>query len=261
MYGCKYCGKEVATIIRVHAIGDEVGQHHPIFEDYFLKTEILGHLLELYDADQLFKLLRDRTETVLHLPAQGLNLLIIGNIGQILVESYFFRGNLYVIIRNIGLQIGLYLGIHHWRGAHRIGEGHILSFAYLLFTQLRHRFVEDTHIGIKSHLGNKSALFRTQKVACSAYIEILHRNIESAPQIRKGLDRPDSSSGIIRNGGNGRYQQITVGFDWSDLPSPELMEIAQTEALRLIDDHRVGIGNIDAFSMMVVASSISYLPL
>lgn len=120
-------------------------------------------------------------------------------------------------------------------------------FGKLLFAQFGHRFREDFLVGLKADIGDKSALLTTQQIARPTDIEVLHRNIEAGPQVGKLLDGPQPPPCVARKHLLGGREQVTESLAVRPPhTAPELVQIAQSEVLRVVDDDRIGIGHVDA---------------
>jgi ABC-type transport system involved in cytochrome bd biosynthesis fused ATPase/permease subunit len=67
-----------------------------------------------------------------------------------------------------------------------------------LGTQLSNSLIENLLVGLKTDIGNKSALLGTQQISRATDIQILHSDIESRTQIGELLNRPQSTACIVR---------------------------------------------------------------
>ena len=88
---------------------------------------------------------------------------------------------------------------------------------------------------------------RSEKIAGATDIEILHRYMDSGTEIREGFDGLKAAA---RHGGQrhaGGHKEITecLAAAAAD-PASQLMKLAQTEMVRVVDDYRVDIRHIYA---------------
>ena len=80
-------------------------------------------------------------------------------------------------------------------------------------------------------------------------LEVAHRELEAAAafgldQLAQGLDAP---LGVARDDVLARNQQIGVGLlARAPDPAAQLIELGQAEMIGAVDDHRVGVGDIEA---------------
>ena len=113
--------------------------------------------------------------------------------------------------------------------------------------QFGHRFAHDFLVGLETNVGDKPALLGTQQVARAADVEILHRNVEPRPQVGELLDGPQTPPCIGRQQFVGRRQQVAIGLAIRPPhTAAQLMQIAQTVVLGIVDDDRIGVGDVDA---------------
>ena len=95
-------------------------------------------------------------------------------------------------------------------------------------------------------IGNEATLFCSKQVSGSTYIQILHSDMDATPQITEVLNRLQASFSFCRQTAQRRRQQIAESlFVTASYPSTHLMEVTQTKVLRLVDNDRIGIRNID----------------
>ena len=115
-----------------------------------------------------------------------------------------------------------------------------------VFLQFLNGFVENLLIGFVPQIGDKTALLRSQQIACAPNIQILHCQMDSASQIAEVLDRLQPTSRLRGERFRRRRQQETKGLlIASPHPPAQLVQIAQPEMLGVMDDHRIRIRDID----------------
>ena len=102
-------------------------------------------------------------------------------------------------------------------------------------------------IGFITQIGNKATLFRTEHIACTTNIEILHGYVNSTAQVTEILNSLQTTPCFRSQGRKRRSQQIAECFlIASSYTTTHLMQVAQSEILCLIDDNGIGIRNINA---------------
>jgi len=100
-------------------------------------------------------------------------------------------------------------------------------------------------VRFETYFGDESALLGAHQVSGAAYVKVLHGYFESAAEIGKFFNSAQSSSCFGREIGNGRSEQITERFFVGTSHAPtQLVQIAQAEHMRLIDNDGIGIGDV-----------------
>ena len=116
----------------------------------------------------------------------------------------------------------------------------------LLILQLPDRLLQHLLVGLVPEVGDEAGLLRAEEVSCAPYVEVLHRYLDTAPQLGKGDDALEPTlrriSQCICRGRQEDAVRLPIPTPY---PTAELVEVAETEALRLIDDDGIGIGYID----------------
>ena len=108
-------------------------------------------------------------------------------------------------------------------------------------------FGQNFLIRFVSQIGDKSALFGAQQVSCAANIQILHRDMYAAAQFRKVLNGLQAPARIGAERVKRRSHQVAERFAIaSPNASAKLVQVAQSEVLRVDNNDSVHIGHIDS---------------
>ena len=104
---------------------------------------------------------------------------------------------------------------------------------------------EDLLVHFETDLGHKAALLATQHITRAANIQVAHGNLETAAQVAMLFQRLQPFSRIGGQGSQRRRQQITECFFIAPShPSAQLVQIAQSKLVGIVDNDRIHIGNI-----------------
>ena len=148
-------------------------------------------------------------------------------------------------IRNQHFHVGIYLHVaHKVEALFEIFAEEVLEF---FFFQFAHCLVEYTLIGFVTNIRDEAALLPTQKVSCPPNIEVTHSYIEATSQFTKLLQRTEAAAGFRSQYTQWRRHQITeCTLIGAPHPAPKLVQITEAKLMRIIDDHRIGVRNIQA---------------
>ena len=136
---------------------------------------------------------------------------------QFLVEFYFFRGLANVIVRNEKFQIGIHGTVGDKLHIFRRMLRNILPLGIDFYESL----VEYPLICLESHVGDKTALLPSKQVSGSSYVQILHRDVESASKFAESLYGLDPALGVFRYRCHRRHYQVAVSlYGGTSNPSP-----------------------------------------
>ena len=191
------------------------------------------------NVEQSCKFLRHRTEavsqTILHL----IQLAVLADGIKLLVDTDLLRLHLDVGIRNEGREVSL--------------DSAVLDVCLIdipggyagLHTEFVHSFGKYFLVCLVAHVGNETALLRTKQVSRSADIQILHCNVESASEVGELLYCLEPAPGIVRKGGERRHDQVAECLlVRPSYTASELMQVAESEILGLVDDDGIGVRNV-----------------
>lgn len=106
-------------------------------------------------------------------------------------------------------------------------------------------FREHFQIQIQTNLINESGLLRTQHIPGSPDCQIPHGDFVSGSQLCEFPDGPQALGCLFCQLLVRLNHEITVGNPVpASHPAPDLIQLRQTEVIRVFNDHRVGVFNI-----------------
>ena len=106
---------------------------------------------------------------------------------------------------------------------------------------------EQLAVEFETNRGDVAALLRPQHVTGPSNLQVAHRDLKSAAQRRVLFYGADALARLGQHSGMARNQKIGIRLMFvAPDPSAKLIEIAQPEPIRPIDDDRVGVRNVDA---------------
>src|SRR5690606_37562967 len=101
--------------------------------------------------------------------------------------------------------------------------------------------IHDLLVCLKPDFIDKSALFATKQVACTANFQVLHRDVESASKFTELLQGMNPLARIFGHHRERRRYEIAESFFVaSSNPSSHLMQVRQSKILGIINKYRVG---------------------
>ena len=107
--------------------------------------------------------------------------------------------------------------------------------------------LEQLAVKLEAHGGDVPALLRAEEVARAADFQIAHGDLEAAAQRRVLLDGAHALAGVREQTRVSRHEQIGEGLMLvAPHPAPQLIQLAQAEAVRAVDDDRVRVRDVDA---------------
>ena len=105
---------------------------------------------------------------------------------------------------------------------------------------------EDFLICLISQIFHKSRLLCTQQVACSANVQILHCQRESATKVCKGLKSLQTPAALCRKICQRWSEEIAESLPVATShTATHLVEVAEAEVVCIINDDGVGIRDVD----------------
>src|SRR5690606_34583021 len=97
------------------------------------------------------------------------------------------------------------------------------------------------------HGGDVSGLAGAQQVSGPADLEVAHSDLEARPQRRGLADRAQTFVRVLGQHHLGRMETVRVGAaSGASDPTPQLVQLTQTEAVGPVDNEGVDRGNVDA---------------
>ena len=110
---------------------------------------------------------------------------------------------------------------------------------------LLHGLIQKAAVHLKAHAGNVPVLLGTQKVTGTPDFQVTHGNLEACPQLCKFLDGLQALFRHLAENLVLLIQQVGIGkVIGTPHPAPHLVELRQAKSIRIINNNRVGVGNI-----------------
>ena len=164
---------------------------------------------------------------------------------ELAIEHYPLALTGHPALGEVGGQVGLYGAV----GA----EGLLLAavggvdIGELARAELAHGLVEHLLVGLVAEVGDKSALLRAEHIARAADVEVLQGDAHAAAQIGEALDGLETAAALVAQGRERRGDEVAVGAAGATAhTAAHLVEVAQAEVLRALDDDGAGQRDIDA---------------
>ncbi len=222
--------------------------HAPLADDQFLYTQAARGASQGHDADEFACHLGNLAKSVHHALLEGLDLVI----GLHVVEFAVERDAL-ILLGNIACgKHQFQVGVHY-----AVGDklGRVLLFASLgggvhgrklLGAQFGDSLFQDALIGLVAQVGDEAALLGAQQVARTANVEVLHGDLDARAQVAETLDGLQAAARVGAQGLAWRYQQVAEGLAAAaSHASAQLVQVAQSVAVRIVDDDGVDVGHVD----------------
>ena len=119
------------------------------------------------------------------------------------------------------------------------------SIGEFLCFQFQHRLFQNLLIGFVAQVGNKAALFGAQQIAGAANVEVLHSDLNAGAEVGKTLNGIEAAHRHGREGSFGRNREVAKRLAIAaPHPPAELVQVAQSIVLSIVDDNGVHIGHI-----------------
>src|SRR5579884_2225293 len=119
--------------------------------------------------------------------------------------------------------------------------------AQRLVLELAHGILQQLAVQLVADGRDVSALLGAADIAGAADFEVPHGNLETSPQLGELFNRLEPASGRRRDAALTVEQQIGIGpvLVTTD-SSPQLVQIRQAVLIRLVDEDRVDVGDVQA---------------
>ena len=128
------------------------------------------------------------------------------------------------------------------------GVGLLLGeFGELLVLQFVDRLLQDFLVHLETNVRDESALLPAEEVACPPDVEVAHGDVHATAEFAELLHGLQALPRLGRQGVERRRQEIAEGpLVGAAHAATELVEVAQTKRVRLVDEDGVGVGDVDA---------------
>src|SRR5690554_1649069 len=148
-----------------------------------------------------------------------------------------------VIVGYQQLQIGFQHAVVHVRSRRLVAV--VVQFLVLFFFEFAHRFMENFLVRLESELVDESALLSAQKVSGTADVQVAHGDVQTTSQVAELGDGPQPFLRFFRNQGEGRGDQMAKRlFVAAPHATAQLVQVAQTEVVGVVDEDGVGVGDV-----------------
>ena len=102
-------------------------------------------------------------------------------------------------------------------------------------------------IHVVAHLADEATLFGAEDIAGTAYVEVAHGDVEAAADGGELLDGTQAALGVVGQGEVGGDEQVAESLAVrASHAAAHLVQVAEAKLLRVVDDHRVGVGDVQA---------------
>ena len=135
--------------------------------------------------------MRNLAEAVFKLAAELHHVGFALHVVELLIQAYSLTLLRHIGCRKQKLHVALYGAVGHilWLIGVALCHCIVEGVGELLGAQLKHCLLEYSLVGFIAQVGNEAALFGSEQVAGSAYVEVLHGYVYAAAKLRKTLYR------------------------------------------------------------------------
>ncbi len=133
------------------------------------------------------------------------------------------------------------------RAGHADLDGHLRRVARRLVLEFLHRVLEQAAVHVVADRRDVPGLLGPEDVPGAADLEVAHRDLEPRAEHRVFLDGTQPLRGFVGDGAIVGQQQVAIPavLRATDAPA-QLMQLGQSEAVGVVDDHRVRGRDVDA---------------
>ena len=224
-------------------VGDEGADHLPVANDQFLEAHALSDPAEPDRLEEVQHLRGYGTEAVHQLAAEAFQALLVGHLVQLAVQGQALAGLAHVAAGDQQFQVGL---------QHAVARPAVLRPLFvleelleLLLLQFLHGLLQDAVVGLHADVVDEAALLGAQHVAGTADVEVLHGDVYAAAQVAELFDGLQAAARVGGQQVHAGAQQVAEGLAVAAAhAAPQLVQVAEAEVLRLVDDDRVGVGDV-----------------
>ena len=199
---------------------------------------------------QLICLTRHRTEAVYHSLSVSSQVIIILDTIQLTIKQHSLTTSRHIGIREIHFQVTF-----HCTVIDKVIASKLLPLLHLILIKVIELLVLQFRDGLRKNLlislitqvFHKATLFRTEQVASTSNIQVLHGKVESTSQLTECLQGFQSSTSISgKHTLRWSYQIAERLLVASSYPTSHLVQVAQSEVMGIIDNDGIGVGYINA---------------
>ena len=167
------------------------------------------------------------------------------------VEAHALRAAGHILFGEERLDVALHVGFRHkllaTQPAFLVAVFVGKEVVELVFLEFCHRLVEYLLVGFIAEVGDEAALFRSQHIARTTDVEVLHGDVDAAAEVAEVLHRLQTAAGHIVQGSEGWGDKVAECLPVATShTSTHLVDVGETVVLCAVDDDGVGIGHVDA---------------
>ena len=218
--------------------------HLALLQRHFFDAELFGKTTQPDNPYQLHRLVRNTPEAVAKPVAELQDIGLALHVVQFLIQRNPLRLLRNIICGEKQFEIRLDHALRYELFG-LFGIGTIVELAELIDFQFLDRLFQYLLVSLIPQIRYESALLCPQQVARATDIKILHGDMDAAAQFRETFDRLQPTACIDRKSMMRRSKQITERFPVAPAHTPaKLMQFAQSEVLRIVDNDRIGVRHI-----------------
>ena len=118
----------------------------------------------------------------------------------------------------------------------------VVEFGFFEFVD---GFVEDFMVHVVADVADEAALFGTEDIAGSPDVEVAHGDVEAAADAAEFFDGFEAFLSVVGEAAVGGDEHVAEGFFVAaTYATAHLVEVAESEVLGIVDDHGVGVGDV-----------------
>ena len=176
---------------------------------------------------------RQGAEALPHLSGDGLQILSRGGVGDPLVKGKPLVDALHVVVGD--------------EGGKGQGDLHGVLFGSRLSLELPDRLPEQFGVEIEAEVRDVPRLAVAENAAGSADFQIVQGDLETGPEVGEVADHLDSLPGRPGKAPLSRDKEVGIGPVAGPAdPAAELVEVREAEGVGPVDEHRVGVRDVEA---------------
>ena len=175
---------------------------------------------------------------------------VVADVVEFAVEQHTLRASRHVSVGEVHLEVALHgTVLHEGVAREMVASSHLLGIhiGELVVLQFGDSLVENLLISLVAKILHESALLGAKQVARTAYVEVLHGEIEAAAQFGEVLQSLKAASCLGREHRLRRRKQVAerlaVG---TSNATAHLVKVGESEAVGVVDDDGVGVAYVDA---------------
>ena len=236
--------KRGALVVGAVFVGHEGGDEFPALQHEFFHAEQLGHPPQADRSKQFLGLLRKRPKPVFEAVTEALKFPGVVQVVELAVQRNPLRNVAHVVVGDEQAEVGFQHSLFDVLAG--LGLLVLHEVFELFFLQFLHRLGQDALVHVEAQIVDEPALFRAEEVSRAADVEVAHGDLHAGAEVRELLEGLESFARFRREGAQGRRHEVTEGLSvGAPDPSPQLVQVAEPKLVRLVDQHRVRVRDVD----------------